>query len=253
MGSAQMANVAACRISRRKRRFGGMSWIFIAVALFFIISAAASRFAPTFHRPGVSFGVFKPARPYFGVSGFETREGGVSFDAVEPPGGPADKAGLVGGDIITSFDGHPVYSDDEIMGRLTETPVGKTVDVVFLRDGETKTTTLTTISKGEFDQLVAAFRRRPEGQGKLGIDDQDLVDVPGTKTHGVKITVDPSMSAALAGLQNGDIIIEFDKVPIRTEEELSSRIHRAVPYSTIPVVVMRGSERLEIPVKMGRR
>jgi S1-C subfamily serine protease len=100
---------------------------------------------------------------------------------------------------------------------------------------------------------MSRFRRRPEGQGKLGIDDQDVVEVPGTKIHGVKIKVDPSMSAALAGLQNGDIVIEFDKVPIRTEEEFTARIHRAVPYSTVPVVVMRGNQRLEIPVKMGRR
>ena len=192
-------------------------------------------------------------RSYFGVSSFETTDGGVTFDDVEPAGGPADKAGLVGGDIITTFDGHPIHSDDEMMGRLTETPVDKTVEVVFIRDGETKTTKLTTVSKSEFDHLVAAFRRRPEGQGQLGINDQDKVEVPGTKLYGVKITVDPRMGAALAGLQNGDIVIEFDKVPIRTEEEFTSRIHRGVPYSTIQVVVMRGDERLEIPVKIARR
>jgi S1-C subfamily serine protease len=49
------------------------------------------------------------------------------------------------------------------------------------------------------------------------------------------------------------VVIEFDKVPIRTKEELTSRIRRAIPYSTIPVVVMRGNERLELPVKMGRQ
>jgi len=61
------------------------------------------------------------------------------------------------------------------------------------------------------------------------------------------------MSAALAGIKVDDIVIEFDKVPIRTKEELTSRIHRAIPYSTVPIVVMRGNERLEIPVKIGRR
>jgi membrane-associated protease RseP (regulator of RpoE activity) len=251
--SRQISNAAACGIGRRKKRFSGISWIFIAVILFFIVGGVASYLAPPFRRASGGFS-FTPPRPYVGVSGFKTTDGGVTFDAVEPPGGPADKAGLVGGDIITTIDGHPVFSDREMSGRLAETPIGKTVDVVFIRDGETKMTKLTTISKAEFDQLVTAFRRRPEGQGKLGIDGQEEVEVPGTKLHGVRLgEVDPSMSAALAGLKPGDVVIEFDSAPIRTEGELTSRIHRAMPYSTVPVVVMRGSERLEIPVKIGRR
>jgi len=56
-----------------------------------------------------------------------------------------------------------------------------------------------------------------------------------------------------AGIKEGDIVIEFDNVPIRTRGELLSRVKRAIPYSTIKVVVMRGKERLEIPVKMGRQ
>ena len=250
-----MATVAAGAFRLRRKRFGGgMCWIFLAVIMFFVVGGFASHFAPRFPRVGGSFGTSTPPRSYFGVDGFENTDGGVTFGDVEPFGGPADKAGLVGGDVITTFDGQKITDDDQMMDLLGKMPIGKTVDVVFIRDGEIKTTRLTTISKGEFDQLVGTFRRRPEGQGKLGIDDQQLVEVPGTKLHGVRLgSVDPSMSAALAGLQAGDIVVEFDRVPIRTEEELTARIHRAVPYSTIPVAVMRGNERLEIPVKMGRR
>ena len=250
-----LASCASGTIRRRKKRFGGgISWIFMAVIMFFVVGFVASRFAPKFQRAGGRFGIStSPRTSYVGVSGFETTDGGVTFDDVEPPGGPADKAGLVGGDVITTFDGHPISSDGEMMGRLAETPVGKTVEVVFTRDGETKTTKLTTISKADFDQLVGAFRHRAEGQGMLGVDNQKVVDVPGTKVHGVQFTVDPSKAAAIAGLKDGDIVITFDNIPIRTEEEFAARIHRAVPYSTVTLVVMRGSERLEIPVKMGRR
>ena len=231
-----------------------MSWIFVAVVALFVVGGGASYLAPRIPRVTTGFSGSAARRSYVGVSSFETTAGGVTFDNVEPPDSPADKAGLVGGDIVTTFDGHPVLSDGEMMGRLAETPVGKTVEVVFIRDGETNITKLTTVSKAEFDQLVSAFRRRPEGQGKLGIDGQKLVEIPGTKLHGVKLgSVDGSMSAALAGIKDGDVVIEFGGTPIRTVDELTSRIHRAVPYSTIPVVVMRGAERLEIPVKMGKR
>lgn len=252
-GSAgQLAPAGDRSLKRRKKGLGGISWIFIAVILFFVLGGAASYLAPPFRRAGAGFGV-GPPKPFFGVSGFRNTEGGVTFEAVDPPGGPADKAGLIGGDVIVAFAGQTITNSDQMSELLSKQPIGKTSDLVFIRDGDTKTTKITTISKGDFDQLANAFRRRPEGQGKLGINDYDSVEVPGTKIHGVQITVDDNMAAALAGLVNGDIIIEFDKVPIRTRGELEARIHRGVPYSIVPVVIMRGNNRLEIPVKLGRR
>jgi S1-C subfamily serine protease len=69
----------------------------------------------------------------------------------------------------------------------------------------------------------------------------------------VAVKIIKSRPADLAGIKEGDIIIQFDGTPIRTPEELSSRVIRAIPYSTIKVVVMRGTENLEIPVKMGKQ
>ena len=50
-----------------------------------------------------------------------------------------------------------------------------------------------------------------------------------------------------------DVVIEFAGVPIRTPEELRSRVRRAIPYLPVDVVVMRDGERLTIPVKMGKQ
>ena len=81
-----------------------------------------------------------------------------------------------------------------------------------------------------------------------------VVPVSGSKIFGVRLDrVDPSLPADMAGIKQGDIVVEFDGVPIRTPEELTSRIKRALPYSTIKVIVMRGTEKIEIPVKMGRQ
>ena len=56
-----------------------------------------------------------------------------------------------------------------------------------------------------------------------------------------------------ASAKEGDIVIEFDGVPSRTTDEFSARVRRAVPYNTIKLVVMRGTEKIEIPVKMGKQ
>jgi S1-C subfamily serine protease len=83
-------------------------------------------------------------------------------------------------------------------------------------------------------------------------DDFKRVQVPGTNIYGVKLDdVYENRPAYTAGLLEGDIVIEFGGTPIRTVEELNWRIDRALPRSTVNVVVMRGSQRLEIPVKMG--
>jgi len=105
------------------------------------------------------------------------------------------------------------------------------------------------------DRLNREFAARPQGRGRFGFDDDETERVPiaGTKIYGVRVDeISASLPADMAGIKNGDVIVEFGGVPIRTPEELSSRVTRAIPYETIKVVVMRGAERLEIPVKMGK-
>lgn len=241
-------------IRKRRGRLSGTTWMFIGLLIFFIIAAGFTAIIKPIRQNIVEIRQSMPSRSYAGVSSFDTADGGVTFDNVEPPGSPADKAGLVGGDIITTVDGQAVQTDDEMMELLGRTPIGKTLDVVYVRDGETKTTKLTTISKGEFDRLAAEFRNRPKGRFGYDNDESERVPIPGTTMFGVRLDdISPSLPADMAGIKEGDIVIEFDGAAIRTPEELTGRVRRAEPYGTVKVVVMRGSERLEIPVKMGKQ
>ena len=251
-----MARQNAGGYLRRRRRLGlsGMTWMWIVLGLFFASGGGLSMFVKNVrHIPRVT----APAvsRSYVGVDGFQTTNGGVTFDVVEPPGSPADKAGLVGGDIVTSFDGQVVTEDDQIMDVLRQTPIGKTVEVIYLRDGLTKKTQLTTISEGGFNQLRDAFSNRPEGKGMFGFesDRTTRISVPETRTYGVRMDyVEPNGPADLFGIKEGDIITDFDKAPIRTGDELLSRVRRAIPRSVVEVVVLRDGQVLKIPVTMGR-
>jgi membrane-associated protease RseP (regulator of RpoE activity) len=192
-------------------------------------------------------------RSYVGTSEMKTTSGGATFDYVNPPGSAADKAGLIGGDVITTFDGQQVTDADQLMKLLVATPVGKTVEVGFIRDGQPKTTQMTTVSREENSRLDELFDARPEGKGYLGIDDLERVAVPGTNIYGVRLgDVEKNLPADMAGLREGDIITEFDSIPIRTSRELGIRIDRTIPGSLVKVVIMRGSERMEIPVKVGK-
>jgi|ERR1051326_38970 S1-C subfamily serine protease len=240
--------------SRRRRQRGwGISWIWIVLLIFFVAGGSMSIFKT--RRRGAAIPVFVE-RSVFGVDGFQTTEGGVTFDDVEPPGSPADQAGLVGGDIVTNFDGRAVRTESDLTNLIRQTPIGKTAEVVYLRDGEIKKTLLTTISRQWSNQLERAYANRSEGKGKFGYDDSDVerVFIPSIKIFGVRLDgVEQNGPADLAGVRNGDVVIEFDKTPIRTSNELLSRVRRAIPYSVVSVVLMRDGQRIEIPVKIGKR
>jgi S1-C subfamily serine protease len=251
-----MSVASGRNIGKRRRRMSGMTWIFICLLIFFVGGGMFSAIIkPIRDNVHVQFPQM-PSRSYAGVDSFQTTDGGVTFGTVEAPGSPADKAGLVGGDIITAVDGQPVHSDDELASILRHTPIGNTLDIVYLRDGESRNTKLTTISKAELDSLNRDFRDRPEGIGRFGYNDDnsERVEIPGTKMFGVKLNeLNESLPAIMAGIKQGDIVIEFDKIPIRTPEELRSRVRRALPYVPVDVVVMRGPDRITIPVKMGKQ
>ena len=247
-------------LPKKKRRMSGMSWIFIGLLAFFVCAAAFTAIVRPIRQNIHTVARTAINKSYIGVDEFQDTDHGVILNCVSAPGGPADQAGLVGGDVISKFDGQQIENEDQINDLMLRTPVGKTVEVEYVRDGEKKTTKLTTISQQDYNRLSREFERRPEGRAQFGYEDGDAerVQVPGTNIYGVKLgTILRSRPADLAGIKEGDIVTEFDDVPIRTPDEFLMRVRRALPYSTVKLVILRGEgeqkEKLEIPVKMGKQ
>ncbi len=237
---------------KKRRKLSGMAWIFIIIATLFVVGGVMSalRRGGIRNVPRVAVNL---NRSYFGVDGFDEVAGGVTFDNVEPPGGPADKAGLVGGDIIQTFDGHRITDEDEITDLLRQTPIGKTVEITYLRDGELKKTQLTTISESEFNDLQRIYRSQPKGYFGFESNRTTKIADPATKTYGVRLDyLERNGPSELFGLQKGDIITAWDDVPIRTGDELLSRVRRAVPKSSVVITIVRDGQTIKIPVTMGR-
>jgi len=248
---------------KKKRRISGMSWIFVGLLVFFVGAAAFTALVtPIRNRVNVSqrTAVIKAS---IGADQFDNTDQGVILESGGTPGGPADQAGLVGGDVILKFDGQPIHEEDEIDELMSKTPIGKTVEIEYLRDGQTKIAKLTTISQEDNRRLNREFERRPEGRAHFGYEDGDAerVQVPGTNIYGVRLgSILRSRPADLAGIKEGDIVTAFDGVPIRTTNEMLMRVRRALPYSTVKLTIVRKGEnesdpveKLEIPVKMGKQ
>lgn len=75
-------------------------------------------------------------RAYLGtVPDYATEAAGVKLSGVRG-GGPADKAGLRGGDVIVEFDGQAIANIYDYTYALDAVRIGKPVRVVVMRDGE---------------------------------------------------------------------------------------------------------------------
>src|SRR5215216_5309789 len=114
---------------KRKRRLSGMSWIFVGLLVFFVGAAAFTALVGP-RRNGTNImqrtAVVKAS---IGADQFDNTDKGVIFESGGTPGGPADQAGLVGGDVILKFDGQPVHEEDDIEELMAKTPIGKTVEI----------------------------------------------------------------------------------------------------------------------------
>jgi hypothetical protein len=244
-GSTSML-AKACRPAR-----GGW-WLWVIIALAIMVAAGSS---PLWMGARGGSGAPAPVRSFVGVDGFENVPGGGALVmGIAGPETPLLRAGLIGGDVIKTWDGKEVRDAAEMRRLLGETPVGKTVEVGFIRDGVFGTTQLTTVAEKDTPGL-RMFDRRPGGAGNLELNRRSFerVQVPGMDIYGVELgNIDRNGPADIAGLRPGDIVIKFGNFPVRTAGDLRYRISEAVPGETVPVTVVRGKEQLEIPVKIGR-
>ncbi len=121
--------------------------------------------------------------------------------------GPAAEGGLEAGDVLVELDGEPVTIrfDEEIpplLDRVARKKVGDTLEVIYLRDGERKETTITTARLEQDLGEERAFRNW--GMTAMSITDRIARERRLDSTEGVLVTsVRDGGPAALAEPQIG--------------------------------------------------
>ncbi|MGH9761847.1 MAG: PDZ domain-containing protein [Blastocatellia bacterium] len=177
---------------------------------------------------------------------------GVFVDTLTGDASPAAAAHIQAGDVITALNGKAITNPEDMMEIVKPLKTGSEVTAKLFRDGESLEVRIKTA-----DPVHEPFKpeTEPRNQGFLGLGDVDRrCCVPGTKTWGLEIRriVDNS-SADLAGLQTGDVIVEFDGRPVRTPGELARRIRAAAPRSKVKIKFYRGDTAQTAEVIMGHQ
>jgi serine protease Do len=130
--------------------------------------------------------------------------------------GPAAKAGIESGDVITSVNGEPVKDARELARTIGGLPPGNAVKLNVLHKGTEKTVNLTlgqlpnTVeAKADNDNSDRGSSSRGTDVPKLGLTVAPANSVAGAGKDGVVVTeVDPKSAAADRGFKEGDVILE---------------------------------------------
>ncbi len=131
--------------------------------------------------------------------------------------GPAEKAGILQGDVIVTFNGQAVADSKDLPRIVAATPVGETVTVQVIREG--KKISLTAMI-GEMKDEDASENPDDSSHKSLGVSVQNLTpqiadELGLRKRTGVVVTdVEPGSAAAEARLRKGDVIREVNRKPV---------------------------------------
>jgi serine protease Do len=166
------------------------------------------------------------------IYGFKT---GVLVQQVQP-GGPADKAGLKPGDIITQVDGRPIKDGDDLVNEIASRKPGSSIRLGFVRDGKPTDATVTVGDRDKvFAELnnpqsnVAPDEEGDAGESKLGIVVREAPPAVSGRLHAQGMVIQSVRTGSFAdlqGLEPGLVIIRINKQSTATKAQYDAVVSR---------------------------
>jgi serine protease Do len=168
---------------------------------------------------------------------------------------PAEKAGIRQGDVIIAYDQKDIRDSHELAAVVAATSIGKTVPVKIVRDGREMTVNVRTgdLALGETssDEKKA---EAVEPEGKWGLEVRDLTPefahrLGLKRDKGVVVVgVRQGSPAEDASVQKGDLVLEVNRHPVKTAEEMQEKIKKSSKDSLL-LLIQRGEGSLFVVLK----
>jgi serine protease Do len=164
-------------------------------------------------------------------------------------GGPAEKAGVEAGDIITRFDGKVVDRAGDLPRIVGATKPGQKVPLQVFRRGNYRDLQVGVV---EFEQEASKKPAERDNGSKpaptvgalsnFGLAVSDLTDAQRRELNlkrGVKVEKAEGV-AARAGVKEGDILLSIDNVEVMGASQLESTVAKLDKSKPVSVLIRRG-------------
>jgi len=188
-----------------------------------------------------------PDDAVMGVGISDSKDGGALVDAVTA-GGPADKGGLKKGDLIKKIDGTELAGRDDFMTLMRNKEPGNTLDMEVLRDGKVQKLSVVLGARKDLPGgggAGPAPTQKGTGKPDLGVAAGSPAN-PGLKVEGVR----DGTPAELAGIVEGDVILEANATPINSLKELAALIDALKPGDKVAFKLTREGKPLALEIEL---
>jgi len=186
---------------------------------------------------------------------FGLKEGKGALVADVQKDSPADQAGIKKGDIITFYNGREIVEMNELPLMVAQTPVGEEAKVKIIRDGKTIDKKVT-IGELEEEKTYAAAEGKPKidmGMEVRGLDQRYAQQYGISEEKGVIVTnVESGSPADMAGIREGDVIIEVDRKPVGNLSEYSKSVKKAQKEGKVLLLIKRAGTSLFVVIQLGK-
>jgi serine protease Do len=166
------------------------------------------------------------------------------------PGGPAAKAGILQGDVITSFAGTKIKDVRQLQRVVADTPIGQKAEVELYRDGKPLKVVVTTTAA----ESAPSQQQRPTEReaGALGLSVQELpAELRSQGISGVMVSdLEPGGLAEQSGIERGDIIMSVNQKKVRNLAEYQRAVRDSTRRGAVALLVRRGNANIYFALKL---
>jgi serine protease Do len=170
------------------------------------------------------------------------------------PGSPAEKGGLLSGDIITAFNGQEINLSSDLPHRVGRIKPGTMAKLSIVRNGKSKTIRLEigALPDGDSQKLGAVPEKPSPKDNRLGVVVAEL-SAQQERSYGEGVIVqkvENGRAGAMAGIVRGDIISIIYGERIRSVEDFD-RIVESLPNGrSVPMQIVRRGAAMFIPLRL---
>ena len=176
---------------------------------------------------------------------------GALVSSVEA-GGPADKAGLMVGDVVLQVNDKALAESGDLPALIGQALPGETMHLAIWRQG--KPAQLSVQLGNANDKLAVASKPDPAmSKGRLGLALRPLDPAEqrasGLLAGGLVVERVQQGPAALAGVQQGDVLLAINGAKVKTVAQVQTAMTHA--GKSIALLIQRQGDQIFVPIRLG--